>query len=152
MDFLNKLQNFWQTLDEKQQIYAWISSAVLVILLLIVSLYWPLKAKNQFLNEQLHIQNTMRQQLLSVQNVGHFSTLPNPIKKTLINLAKRKGLNIQVTFENKQLTLNMNNQDFSALRDFLLSLRMQYAITVNKATLKKTKNGFVDANLILSMP
>lgn len=154
IEMMGKITDLWQTWDEKQQIYAVAAAAVLILILLIVLLYLPLKMQNNNLNAQLKMQNNITQKLNNAAKKStNFTTIaPQKIKPLVAKIARQNRLKLALKLEDKQLILNAKSQEFHALNRLLLSLRNQYAIIATHAVIRKTKNGFVDADLKLSFP
>lgn len=152
---INRIAELWQTLDEKQQLYALVSATALALLLLIMLLYLPLKLQNQTLESQLKTQLDLREKMI---NVGKNSDDFLPVnlkgaKSAVEKAAKQNRLDIKLqTNDNNKLVLTLKNQEFSALIDLLLSVRKRYAITASQANIRKIKAGFVDASLTLILP
>ncbi len=151
---IDKIENFWQTLGKKQQIYVLIFSCVLAVCLLIVLLYFPIKIQNQALDTQLRMQADIHQKIINVsKKPSSFTAIERRKAKSIIDkVAKQKGLSIDLQFDEKVLSLSAKNQEFNHLKSLLLLLRTQYAITTVKANIVKTKDGFVDADLKLILP
>ena len=151
---MEKIVQFWQTLDEKQQIYAIIFAVILLIWLLFMSLYLPIKIQHQTLNTQLHSQHNITQQLISVgEKPSKFSAIKRKKAKSIIaKIAKQRGLSVDLKLDDKKLSLVAKDQEFNNLKKLLLLLRQRYAITTIKANISKTKDGFVDAKLTLILP
>lgn len=151
---ISKIEEFWQTLDEKQQIYAVVSAVVLVLWLLFIVFYFPLKTQNQTLNSQLQTQSDIHQQLISARKKHtHFAPISRQNVKSIISkIATQKNLIIDLNLNKNQLILIAKNQAFNDLKNLLLSLRHKYAITTVKASIIKTRDGFVDADLTLALP
>ncbi len=150
----DKIEAFWQTLDEKKQLYTLAATALLAILILVLSLYLPLKSTNQVLNTQLQTQYEVQKKLINAgKNPLNISTIsPKQVKATVAKIAKQKGLEVDLDFAKNTLTLNVKNQEFARLKNLLTSMRNEYAMITNKASIKRTKDGFVNANLTLVLP
>ncbi|MBE8232258.1 MAG: type II secretion system protein M [Endozoicomonadaceae bacterium] len=151
---INKVKHSWQALDEKQQVYALVLCVVLAIWLLFVLAYLPIKMQNETFNTQLKVQTDIGQKLtnISQENVSFTSIGRRSVKSIVNKIAKQKGLRIDLKLDDNQLMLGVKNQSFDNLKDLLLSLRGQYAITTTKASITKTKDGFVNADLTLTLP
>lgn len=151
---MEKIRDFWQTLDEKQKIYALLLSIILVLCLLMLLLYLPIKMQNKTLSTQLRTQYNITQQLINInKKPSNFLTIERKkAESTIHKIAKQKGLSVDLKLKDNKLTLIAKNQEFNRLQNLLLSVRNQYAITTIKAVITKTKVGFVDANLVLILP
>lgn len=153
-DVTDKMIDLWQSWDEKQQIYAALSAVGLLIILLVLLLYVPLKTHNSSLKNQWQVQNDVAKQLQFAQTTPLVSTAAEPtrVKSVVSKVAKRFGLNIKLKSKDEQWTLQAKAQNFNVLSNFLSSLRDKYAIVATQAVITKVKDGIVDADLTLSLP
>ena len=154
-DTWEKIQGFWRVLDDKQQLYAVLSTVALALLLLSLLVYLPLLQERQRLSSQLVTQQLVTEKLMRAQTMPtHFITIERKtLKSTIANIIQQKKLQANIDLQGRDtLVLTLKDQPFQALTELLLLLRNQYAITTTKASFLKTKDGFVNATLTLSIP
>ncbi len=151
---IEKIQQYWQELDKKQQFYGLISAAILVIWLLFMLLFLPIKMQNETLKNRLQIQADISQKLKSVSNKNIiFSPIRQKDFKSIVyKIAQQKSVRISLKISDNKLILTAKNQLFYDLKNLLILLREKYAITTSKASITKTKDGFVNADLTLNLP
>ena len=149
------MNNIIDNLGKKQNIYIYLLAATLFFISGMTFFIYPVFTENEKINNQVALQNSLQQYLLSsqekIENQKIFATLTSRFARNIIN-RNFSSIERSLVIDNNTIVLTATKQNFMKIIQSIQKVKSKHGIVVIKANINKVAPGLVDATLTFKYP